>query len=403
MNLKAVVFIFLLVGVVLFGSFMVYGLVRDRTFVSANPPPIEDYIVSEMLKRWIPEGDDLQNERGVEFTPDERMEEPDAQGVVLADTTNGFCAGADVANFDCYELHYQNLVTEEGLDRAMEDIKSRYQTNSYVRSQCHPLMHVIGRTSYLLFPSVHEAFAGGDPFCWSGHHHGVMEAVISETGLSGLPDVIDSICDGIPGKNSYSFDYYNCLHGLGHGVMAVTNTELFDSLAQCDGLSGEWEEKSCASGVFMENVIVDGKNHFTKYLKGLDDPHYPCDVSPEKYKHTCYLMQTSYMLKIDNGDFQKTFEWCSEAELAYRTTCYASLGRDASGRSISDVTRTIAWCSLATDRAQLENCIIGAAKDFVSYHHSDSQANHLCDAVQDEEVRLVCHSTVEGYYKTFGA
>ena len=149
----------------------------------------------------------------------------------------------------------------------------------------------------------------------------------------------------------------------------------------------------------MENVIIDGLNHKTKYLKP-GQPLYPCNILKEKYKSTCYLMQTSYILKVVGGDFMKTFGWCKKAEPAFRNICYESLGRDASGRSSSNVLITNATCMLGKTFEEREHCVIGAVKDFISYFHSDTQAKNLCNSLSDE-LKSACLVTAESYYKLF--
>ena len=151
----------------------------------------------------------------------------------------------------------------------------------------------------------------------------------------------------------------------------------------------------------MENIIVDNKNHFTKYLKP-SDPVYPCNAVDEDYKAICYLMQTSYMLKVLNGSYEKVFEVCSGIEEAHRTTCYESLGRDISGRSTSNAAATKAGCNLGKDVTQRRHCIIGAVKDFISYFHSDVQAKELCGMLTEEkDLQDVCYQIAESYYKVF--
>ena len=150
----------------------------------------------------------------------------------------------------------------------------------------------------------------------------------------------------------------------------------------------------------MENVIVDNKNHFTKYLTP-NDPLYPCDAVGETYKGTCYLMQTSYMLKVTSGNFGKVFDLCSSVEQQYRNTCFESLGRDASGRSISQVGATKATCALGSTEEARVHCIIGAVKDFISYFHSDTQAKGLCQALEEEALKSACASTTQSYYQSF--
>ena len=317
----------------------------------------------------------------------------------VLNTAEAKCLDADSTNFDCYETYYTKLVKESGIVAAFSDLRNRYKTNSYVQSQCHPLTHVIGRVAAEGLENPGEAFPKGDAFCWSGYYHGVLEGVIGKIGLQNLPSKINTICSTIPGKERYSFDYYNCVHGLGHGVMAITQNELFKSLEYCDRMTGTWEQKSCASGAFMENVIADQINHSSKYLRP-SEPLYPCTATPEKYKEICYLMQTSYILKVTNGDFQKTFAWCRQAESEHQNTCFASLGRDASGRSVSKVEPTKNVCLLGNPGDEQTYCVIGAVKDFISYYHSDVQAKALCDSFTGS-LRETCLSTAESYYQIF--
>ena len=322
----------------------------------------------------------------------------------LASTTSAVlatvCVGEKSADFDCLETYYESLVTDKGVKAAFDDLKARYPKNAYVRAQCHPLTHVIGRGAALASQTVSEAYLSGDSFCWSGYYHGVLETYVARVGLQNLPKRINDVCKDIPGKSQYSFDYYNCVHGLGHGVMAITEDELFDSLKYCRYLTGGWEQQSCASGVYMENIIADGRDHQTKYLKK-SDPLYPCNASLDLFKNTCYLMQTSYILTLNGDSFKDTFATCRTAEAPYRATCYQSLGRDASGHSTSDVARTNAICLLGRDYAEQSNCVIGAVKDFVSYFHSDTQAYALCDSFKDASLATLCRSTAESYYKQF--
>ena len=225
-----------------------------------------------------------------------------------------------------------------------------------------------------------------------------MESIVAKIGKQAITSNLKNICADVPGKERYSFDYYNCVHGLGHGLMALSNNELFDSLKTCDSLVGTWEQTSCYGGAFMENVIVDNKNHFTKYLKP-SEPLYPCNAVEGKYKTSCYLMQTSYMLKVTGSDFKKVFDLCTTADPGFEALCYQSLGRDASGQSVSNALQTKATCDLGRDYEQKSNCIVGAVKDFISYHHSDTQALGLCQSLSPD-LTQICTDTANSYYKS---
>ncbi|MEK7569624.1 MAG: hypothetical protein AAB500_01905 [Patescibacteria group bacterium] len=303
------------------------------------------------------------------------------------------------ASLLCFEEYYKSLVGDKGIAYAFADLRKRYESNEFVRTQCHPLVHALGHGAVKAYPEVSIAFSHGDSFCWSGYYHGVMESILGTIGADKIVSEINGVCADIPGRETYSFDYYNCVHGLGHGVMVIHNNELFEALDTCAALVDSFDSNSCYGGVFMENVMVDSRNHFTKYLKP-EDPLYPCNAVDSKYKSPCYLMQTSYMLNVRGGDFATVFALCRQADPGYVNTCFQSLGRDASGRTISGAEKTKALCDVGKDFNEKSNCIIGAVKDFISYHHSDVQAKGLC-ATLEGDLNKICLDTAVSYYRSF--
>lgn len=307
------------------------------------------------------------------------------------------CAGENSNKFSCYEKYYRTLVAEN-LNFAFADLKARYNENDYIKNMCHPLVHVVGRTAAEKSANTLDAFSKGDPFCWSGYYHGVMEEIVARIGKDNLKANLNKICKGI--ERRISFDRYNCVHGLGHGLMALTNNEIFQSLEMCGFLKGSLAQSWCETGVFMENVIADGKNHKTKYLDP-ERPFYPCTEVEEKYKTECYLGQTSYVLKLVGADFKKLFEMCSNIEEGYQDKCYISIGRDASGNTISDAIKTKQICDLGKTAEQKQKCIEGAIIDFVSYYHSDTKALELCGLLDDAETKSHCLKTAKTYWSIF--
>jgi len=302
--------------------------------------------------------------------------------------------------FECYANYFTYTTERSGIDVAIKKIKEMYNSgDTYIATQCHQLTHVIGRAAATKFPVIAEAYNYGDTFCWSGYYHGVMEAIIAEIGLANIPTKLNEICDALPGKDTYSFNYYNCVHGLGHGTMYVSGHELFDALELCDLLTGSWERESCYGGVFMENVIANDIDHISLYLKP-DNLLYPCDSVNHQYKYQCYLMQTSYMLGETGYDFPKVFKLCSTVEIKYRNICYQSLGRDASGSTLSNIEETKKLCLLGPNFEAKSNCIVGAVKDFISYFHSDRQANELCQTLPEELIGN-CLEIKKAYYTNF--
>jgi hypothetical protein len=314
------------------------------------------------------------------------------------------CARNDNVTYGCYKKQLTDLTNSQNPEAAMALIKKEYSQSSYVKSQCHQLTHIIGRAALDKYKTVADTYAHGDQFCWSGYYHGAMEELALKNGYDYLTKNANEVCKPIAAKGEYSFYHYNCVHGLGHGFMFVKDGDLFASLTSCDSLTNDWERTSCYGGVFMQNIMNEQTPDNTakigsQYLKA-DQPMYPCTAVAHKYKDQCYLMQTSYALQTVDYDFSKVFTLCGEVDTDFKDTCYTSLGRDASGNSVSDVDKTRSTCLLGPNEESQRFCVHGAAMDFVSYFHSDKQANSFCNSLPSS-LSSDCISVVKNYYATF--
>lgn len=300
------------------------------------------------------------------------------------------CA-ADESSYDCWEGYYQRVIGAHGSRIALLDLKGRYDQGGYPRLYCHTLLHPIGEAAGHEYGNVADAYAKGDTFCRSGYYHGVLEGLFGQEGSDALLNHLDTLCAEVEGKERYSYAYFSCVHGIGHGLMAHFAHDLFQSLEGCDRLSGEWEQSSCHGGVFMENVISDTLDEPSKYLKR-DDPLYPCNVVDDKYRAQCYLMQTSHMLALFDGDFGKVFGACNSVEAKYQVSCYQSLGRDASGWSYGSIEDVIGYCDASRTAEQRAECFAGAGTDFIQSHGVE-KARELCQRAGEAEKS--CSDAVE--------
>jgi len=108
-------------------------------------------------------------------------------------------------------------------------------------------------------------------------------------------------------------------------------------------------------------------------------------------------MQTSYALQTQGNEFTKVSKLCATVE-AFRSTCYQSLGSDAAGQNNYDVAETRATCMLGKSYDARSNCVIGAAKTFVSNYQDYARAKALCQSV-DADIRAACLKAVNDYKK----
>ena len=303
------------------------------------------------------------------------QQSPSSEG----ETFDADCIHTIEREYDCYEAYLVDIVNSSGASEALVELADLSERDSFVRSECHPLTHSIGRASLGEYGSFQNAVQYEDGTCWSGFTHGILESVMFKYSVDELDQAVQGICVQDP-EQTYSFDYYNCVHGLGHGVSWRFDNGVFEALPVCDALEGRWEQQSCHSGVFMQNIVVDGAAHQSRELRE-DEPMYPCTAVEDQYKNTCYLMQTSYALRTVDWDYAKGFELCeTEADEGYVETCYRSMGRDISGNSHRESEKVVELCSLGDPELQTQ-CFQGAVKNAVFNDHGLDNANKLCTLV----------------------
>jgi hypothetical protein len=172
-----------------------------------------------------------------------------------------------------------------------------------------------------------------------------------------------------------SFLAYQCVHGLGHGLMIHTGYDLPTALVVCNKLQTAWDHDSCEAGVFMEN-ISSSYGIKSRWLRD-NDLIYPCDAVAEKYKLYCYLMLTSRVLQANGYDWEKTAATCRRSDKGWVATCFQSLGRDASGSSRQDPAKILELCAVAGDMNG--ECIYGAARDVTSNDAGPRRSKVLCE------------------------
>ena len=100
---------------------------------------------------------------------------------------------------------------------------------------------------------VSRAFTAGSASCNSGYPHGILERALVRVGIkTELVAAVRRLCAD-PDVRATDFIAYQCVHGLGHGLMIHTGLDLRLSLSICEKLDTAWDQTSCDGGVFMEN------------------------------------------------------------------------------------------------------------------------------------------------------
>ncbi len=255
---------------------------------------------------------------------------------------------------------------------------------------CHGGAHHLGRMAFAEYGAA--AAFGLAESCQSGMRHGVMEQLFAGRGIASLAEDVDVLCP----EAGAAFGRHQCLHGVGHGVMAWTAYELEDALEICGRLGAGPGRRSCYSGVFMENVVsgLSGTVGQKSSYVDSEDPHFPCNVLPERYVSDCYWFQTSQMLIVFDQDLEAVAAACMEAPLIARRSCFGSYGRDVGGAHRQNPYLAAQYCGLPESLRHRSDCIDGAARTIFWDETEQDAGLALCAEVEEPIVGEACFQSI---------
>lgn len=312
-------------------------------------------------------------------------------------TDINLCLDRTVGQSNCYRDYFSWVMREKGADVAVAEVDAAQVDHPLVAYDCHQVVHDIGNEAADYYGDIGVALSYEGSACWSGYYHGVVENALSQYSDEELLGQIARVCD-VAAAVPYNFTHYNCLHGVGHGVMLRLNSDLFTSIPYCEKFEIEWEKSSCLGGAFMENVVSAQQIELNR-TEGIysseteptlsdTDLVYPCNAVEEKHLEECWGMQTSWILWKNGRDYAGAFEICDGVTEGYVDDCYRSMGRDISGDTLVDPPRIRELCDLGAYEWQ-PDCYVGATVNAVFNFRDTVIAWHVCN-LAPEEMQFDC-------------
>lgn len=290
------------------------------------------------------------------------------------------------------------ILIADGSGAAIARLEDLARSDEAVLQRSHHLVHAIGRMSFDHYGTSRSAFEACTPAFEWGCYHGVLEGyldahpALESSDLNGIcPTTVDATNTNI---------LFQCLHGLGHGLVLHLGGDVTVALQECDRLADEWQRVSCYSGVFMENLIeaqaatadgraVDG----TGLLFNPSDALYPCNALEERYLAPCYEMQSSLILWLEGRDFAEAGATCASVPRTYVPICYQGLGREAFGASLRDPTNAIPLCRSTGAARYAQYCYVGVAKNVINADANLKRASSVCRQTP-EAARKACFAAI---------
>ena len=277
---------------------------------------------------------------------------------------------------------------EFGVRKTMQ----RLSTLATVEESCHWVAHDAGEIGLELYSD--SVFRECSDDCQSGCYHGAIAAYFKERGTADFSTNLRRVCS----DELNDFVRLQCFHGIGHGLLAWANYDLPEALRGCDLLPKN--RSSCWVGVFMENAAAaspaeaagEPERHVSEYLS--DDPLYPCTAVGEKYRSTCYFMQTTRMARMFSDDLSRVVGACLTAPTEYRRSCFESMGRDVGTMPLGDPRGAIEKCGFAPQGVYRTACLVGVAEDVFWDPSGQDAALEFCGALSEESEKLTCYRRI---------
>lgn len=300
--------------------------------------------------------------------------------------------GLSASGRECYEAYLTHLLQQSGAEKAVSQLGVFEKESPIVKTYCHAIAHNLGHEGYKYYGNAKEALSQGSMDCFAGYFHGVLEIALPEA--ADYQQAIVDACTGTGGQDG-EFRFYQCVHGLGHGVTAYRQYDVEKALSDCDLLASPWQKESCWGGVFMENI--DGKFAHAMGLEQqgrlTDDgsDFWPCLSVGEGYRPACLRMITARILPKHGRDWDYTKKACAGlSNDSYRRSCFESYGRDAAGESLSaGLDRVNTLCDAAP--ADMRDTCYETAAAVVATHYADpTKADPIC--VKAKEYRSACEA-----------
>ncbi len=321
----------------------------------------------------------------------------------------------------CYKQVAGVLYGQFGLAKTLAVLKENEEYPE-IYARCHEVTHYLSRLEYEKQGSIAKVYAQCDSTCHGGCYHGTLEAYLKKNTNADFAKVCGQSED-----YRKPIEFNECLHGMGHAAMFVTEMELMKSLKLCDTISDQQNRERCYTGVFMENSSSSTSfDHASIYIRA-DDPFYPCNSLEEKYQSLCWQYQSSYFSIISNQDWQKVARLCLQVPTQYQDRCFRTIGTNQVGftssletmkkdcdlmpsahfknvcvagvvsslsyRFVGDMQKMIDFCGL-TDLQNRESCFKQIGNGVLDWDRNKDVAKKECQKIPDPEGQSWCMSVI---------
>lgn len=309
-----------------------------------------------------------------------------------------FLYSGDVTTDSYTELKNRFIVIAQtkGASTALTMLEDESKTNDQTATFCHDILHKIGNIAYTQHETLGQAMQLKTDFCNSGYIHGLFEAYF-ESGTNNIHAIAD-ICSMYATTGS-GFQLWQCYHGVGHGLMYLTDGDLDKSLSLCTDVVKESSVLDCQNGVFMEVFNGEFLPHESEYVDA-QNPFSVC-LRYDALKSTCYMYAPIYLSENQKMPYSDILKVCDQIDSTYRDYCISGVISEATKRNMNHVSEVLSLCSNMNYAGEQEKCASSVIKMYLNQTGSIKAGHALCLSIQ-EKYSSVCSQIVasnEDFFK----
>ena len=334
---------------------------------------------------------------------------PVSDSAAIADSLLSVCKAHVSHSIDAYSTCLGDgiaaLSSAGNIALAMGTLDRIVHSNPSLILLGHPLAHALGYAVRSTPATATRLLSECDDRYQSGCYHGILQRYFdARIGLPLAQSVLLAPCDGLRGTRE-QFRLFDCLHGVGHGLMMYHRYDANASLKDCDRLGSDWDQRSCYSGVFMENNMGAHLQMFADEQIGMhrhsmpgpsvvlfkpNDLNYPCNATPARYRRECYQLQADLILLAVKQDYRKAGAACDGAGTPDLVReCYLGLGRNASGAAAFQYVGIRKRCDQVSP-AGVPFCYEGAVRHLAYAPSELPRGIAFCKSLPEGETRSRC-------------
>ncbi len=282
-----------------------------------------------------------------------------------------------------------------------------------VVKNCHGIAHAVGEDVYRRSGTVEVALSKCTEQCFGGCMHGVVETAVEET-FGDADEALDVAHAGerlFAEGAKYCADAQLC-HGIGH-LLYKREQSYGAALSACESVANGIESQRCFEGVFMESLGGEGSFGFPSAAarrSAVDNPAYPCDAQPHKYRYACFMyigaFQDGYFFErgiTDPRDKQALqFNTCSNFEGHDRSLCLLGSATAATQRLYDGaIGRSYTYCDPLSGDDKTA-CLLGLVMNWVGSDLHREILN-ICEYEKDAERSRSCYVVAFELMRRIGA